>query len=1047
MKILKISLLAILSIFIAVYLAFLFILPYSIDLNQYAPQITKSIQDNTDFQVELKGLKVKTAWNLSAGALIEKADLKDSTGKKFAQINGLQVKLSLLPLLFNNIKVDKVNADKILFNLEVDKNGNFSLKKYLTKKLSKNSKKFKFSENMPAIIVKKYRISLIDNQNNYTLKGTDLKVSDFVLNKKIKLKTKGDLVLNGRKQISYKVSIFSKVFPKIDKSGERKDNFIKIFEDLYKYNVRGNVNANLKIGKNTDIDGKINLDGILFTMGEKNLPQSNLNLNFDGDKVKINSNFYTDINSKAIITGFFKNGKHKSIDLKILSDQIDIESTVLIAKTILRTFGIKSLDEISANGFAKADFVIKSDFKKVQSSGYLQIKDANIENKLYNVSLNSVNADVDFSQDAVQIKQAKANLNGQPINITGDVDKNANANILVSAENLSLKGVLLTSGNAKILKENDILSGGVNIRATLDGRLDKAIPKINVVVSNVHLKNKKTKTQIKLTKAVIDTNSLRNRGKAELTNLNVIPTYPAVSSVQKISLPKVNLNFDKKDLNIETTYLYIDNIKTNLSGKISDINSTPRMNSVSISIPEQISVPIAGYAGSNIVINGDLILNGDLNKPEIKGSFTIPLIRLPSASTVVKNTTLRFDKDIIINCPQVQIADSAMSFNAQVDKTFGDKKISIKNVDFLADNINLNTLIPICKNLPKGSNSSMTILNGKGMVKKFKIGRITSGNITSDIAFKNNILYLANLRGDAYFGKIAGDASYDFEHKKTTLDLQGRGLSANPALSGLTGQNNDVNGQLDFDSNISIMGNSKGELLRSLNGDTNFIISNGKMGALGKFEHLLYAQNIVSNSVFKATLNVIAKAITVKNTGVYKYMKGKIAFSHGWATIDWIKTSGPSMSLYITGRCYLPDNTANLTILGRISDDVVNILGPIGELSMDKVISYIPKIGEITAFFASQFTVNPDYENTSMIPYLTPKTELPTKEFKVVIDGEVQKQSSVKSFKWISRPKVIQGAQSEDAQSPSPQTQPPTIPVQNPATIPDFVKKLPDLKN
>ncbi len=36
------------------------------------------------------------------------------------------------------------------------------------------------------------------------------------------------------------------------------------------------------------------------------------------------------------------------------------------------------------------------------------------------------------------------------------------------------------------------------------------------------------------------------------------------------------------------------------------------------------------------------------------------------------------------------------------------------------------------------------------------------------------------------------------------------------------------------------------------------------MGVLGKFEHLLYAQNIISNNIFKSSLNLVARAITAK---------------------------------------------------------------------------------------------------------------------------------------------------------------------------------------
>lgn len=940
MKALKIVLFSILALLVIVYLAFLFVLPYAVDLNQYSPQITKLIQDNTGFQVELKGLKVKTSWNLSAGASIDKTDLKYTTGEKFAQINNLQIKLSIIPLFFKQIRVDKIDADKVLANIDTHKEGTGNRKQETGKRTP-----FSLSTNLPAISVKKYRISFLDGEKNYTLKGENLKISDFVLNKKIKLKANGNLILNGRKQIAYNVSIFSKVFPE-NKKGNF--DFIKIFDDLYKYNVNANIDTDLKIQDNSNINGKIDLDKISFTFGGKNFPQSSLKLAFKGDKAKINSSLHVDKNSKVIASGIFKTGKHKYIDLQVLSDEVNLKDVMLITKTMSKPLGIKNIHNIDANGLLSANFSIKSDFKKIKSNGYLKIKNANVTSKLYDNSLNSLNADIDFSQDSVKIKQATAKLDSQPITISGNIDKNANANISVFAKNLQLKSILLTSGNTKILKENDILSGEANITALLKGRLDKATPQINIIINNVNLRNKPTKTQIKLPQIV------------------------------------VNTNLNEKDLVIDKTPLYINDIKTIISGKISTINSNLRLNPLNISVPNQVSIPIKGYAGSTILLSGNLALSGDLYNPQIQGLINIPLIKIPSNFTVLKNTTIQFNKKISLSCQKMQI-----------------------------NNFLIN-------------------------------------NVTSEVTLKNNILHFNNLMADAYFGKIGGNVSYNLNDKKTTLALQGRGLSANQTLKGISGRDDDIRGQLDFDSNLSIAGFSKKEVIRSLKGNTKFIISNGRMGVLGKFEHLLYAQNILSNNVFKTTLNAVVKAITVKDTGVYKYMKGEINFSNGWANIKWIKTSGPSMSLYITGRYYLPDNTANLIMLGRISDDVVRILGPIGEFSMNKAISYIPKIGEITAFFASQFTTNPSYENTSQIPYLTPKTEFPTKEFKVVIDGNAQSQSSVKSFKWLSKPSVAQPQASQYSSAP---TQAPInsaheIPTQAiPATkIPDFVKKLPDLQ-
>ena len=155
------------------------------------------------------------------------------------------------------------------------------------------------------------------------------------------------------------------------------------------------------------------------------------------------------------------------------------------------------------------------------------------------------------------------------------------------------------------------------------------------------------------------------------------------------------------------------------------------------------------------------------------------------------------------------------------------------------------------------------------------------------------------------------------------------------------------------------------------------------------------------------------------------------------------------MSMYITGRYNLLNNSANLIILGRLSDDVVRILGPLGELSMDKMLSYIPKVGAITSSLINQLTTSPEYENTSLIPPLTPQTSLPTKDFKVVINGEIGNQSSVKSFKWLSRPQMVQSPQYQS--NLPPQVGQTVLGVQKriqevSAPVADFINALPDLR-
>jgi len=1169
MKIFKIISLSVLSVLVAAYLAFLFVLPNVVDLDQYMPQITSEIQKSTGFSVKTKGLKVKTAWNLSGGAIIDKTDLIDPSGEKFAQINNLEVRLSLLPLLFGQLKVDSVNLDQLIVNLKLDKSGNFVLAKYLSKtsqsKVSKSSFPLKMSSSMPDVKAKRYKITFIDTatSKSYSVKGVDFKVSDFVLDKKIKLKTKGQLILDGRKQVSYDLSLFSKVFPVEQKNVKTQQNIniIEIFKQLYKYNLNATIKADLKMTadaenpENPHLDGKVDLSKIAFTLAGKTLPQSNIKLDFNKNKVKINSDFYTALDEKALVTGVFENGRKKSINLNVVTQKTDIGNTFLIANTLLSVLGNKNLEGISANGHLSANFNVKSDFKTVHSSGFLKIADANITHSVFKVSLNSINADIDFSQNKIDIIKSTAKLNGEPIVIKGSVDSKANADISVFAQNLQLKGLLATLGQIHTLKENEISSGLVSIKASLKGRLDKAIPNADIVLENVNLRNRPNKVQIKFASARIKavTVSKKNdgkfNGKIEVSGLKI---YPG-AHVNVVLVSNASLSFNEKNLNIDKAMLYLNNSKIDIFGKINDYSnskvnidvtakglmvakdiksmlpaqnqagvhavgkipllikitggkkqevyaqllanqsnhlavfdintlkgrtslisaqlsmdgdelkiheiavyalnsskgltsnmkantssaskvitvsgkvsnatkSTPILRGVSVKIPDQISTSIPGYPGSAIKVKGDLELNGAVSKPHLKGYLTVQTAEIPTIKTTLKGLVLHFREDSIsANCPQLQIANSLMGFNSIIDSNFANG-VKVNDVDFYSSYLDLDTLSAALSNLPQnvngpGADLGVTILDGKGHINKVKTGGLIATGISSDFVLKNNTLKMNNVQADAYLGKVAGTISYNLIYGNIGLNLQGRGLSAGPAIKGLTGVSDKIIGQLDFDSNISMVGYTQEQLLRSLKGNTGFVISNGKMGTLGKLEHLLYAQNILSNNFLKTTINVVAKAVSVKNTGVFKYIKGKMTFSGGWANISSIKTSGPSMSMYITGNYNLLNNSANLIILGRLSDDVVRMLGPIGDFSMDKMLSYIPKLGNITSQLLNQITTSPEYENTSMIPYLTPKTELPTKDFKVVLSGDIENQSSIKSFKWLSKPQAPLTSQPQQSQT------------------------------
>jgi len=1183
MKPSKIILITVFSFCILLYLAFIYALPTFFDINDYLPQITQTIQEKTGIVIKFKDAKTFSDWKLSAGATAQRVDLSYPNGEKFGQINDFKIAVSVPYLIFGKIKLTTLDSQKALFNLKVNSKGQFLLEKYL-KPIQfeeaygqKLPLRFSFYPSIPDIKIEKYRVSLIntDTSKGYFFKGKNFQLSDFVLDKKVKLKAQGALFLDNRKQITYDICVFTKVLPEYNfqKSKTVSDfNIVKLFEDLYRYKFLAQIKSDLKIsGEKQDlkIDGNLDLENISTAIDGVTLPNSKINLKFDGHKIKIDSNIFTSQSDNSTVEGTFENGDKKYLNLDVKSKKTEISNLFLIANNLCRIFGIKKFDKIHADGKLSADFKLKSDFKTVHSDGYLKIENAKLDYKLYNASLSSIFADIDFSQDMVNIKKASAILNSQPIAIKGSLDKNANADILIDGKNLQLKGLLATLGKRDFLSQNDVLGGSVSVSTKLKGRLDNLLPEINTSFNNLIIYNKPHRAKISVQSANANS-TIKNKEFKGKINANSIK-ISSQNFFKLILLPELSVSFDKKDLNIEKSSILMDNSKLNfygkisnynspnffvdikakgfilakdissmtknykpesigklpiiiklyggekqkiqaqmlanknnhvsfvdikglgqtslvncdltldkdiiieeialystkainslsenfktntssgykvltLSGKISDINSEANFRDIGIKIPNQLTVSLPDYPNSTARLKGDLTMNGNIKNPDIEGYLSISSLSIPELQLGFKNSMIHFNQNFIsATCPEGLFGNSIVNINALALNNFS-QGLVINNVDITSENLELSDLTGLISKLPKKTDASFTVLSGTSRLDRFKAADIITTNVTSNISLRNNIFSMDNVRGDAYLGKFAGSINYDLIWQKLGLNLQGRGLSAAVAIRALSKMKEEIHGQLDFDSNITMSGQNRNQLLKTLKGNTKFVISNGEMGTLGKLEHLLYAQNIVSNNLFKTNLNLIAKAVSAKNTGVYKYMRGDVDFSKAWANISSLTTTGPSMSMYITGRYHLIDEVANLTILGRVSDDVAQVLGPLGDISVDKIISSITK----TDLPQRQITTNANYEKIDLIPPLTPKTNLPTKIFKVIIDGKVQSQSSVKSFKWLAAPQALQYIENSPAREDN-FVQKNTVEQnqkENPKEvgIPDFVDSLPDLK-
>ena len=960
--------------------------------NSYSSEITKIFEDATGFKLKLGEIKILTTPKLTAGGIVEHIELALPTGESFFTADNVQAKLSLFPIFAKRIEIDMAGADNINVNLKIKKDGKFLLEDYLVKSdetlndtETKNTMTslpfgFKLSNHLPNVIVNNYNISFIDipTDKAYSIYGNNISISDFILNKKIKIAADGKVMLQDKVQFNYDFKILNRVMPDIDlndlvfapqteseeKTPSQTINIIEIFKAIHNNQLTADLTADIKTkGTFEDIhfDGSANISNAGVAVDGKKLPYSSADFEFKGNNIDMYAKLYTADKELTELIGNFKTGKHPKIDLNCKSNA-QFKSIIDIIDSVAKSFGCNELDSLTATGGIDADFSVKSDLKKIESSGYLKIPAASLAYKLYNIAVNNIKADIDFSNSMIDIKNAGFTVLNQPLTLKGTVSQDAMADLNLKADKLQLKGLLLAFGQVALLSDNMINSGTITANVLLKGRLDKITPEVNVSVDNVDLKNIPSNTSLKAPKSVLEllTDGKTASGKVSVSDAKII------NPIASVSVPSVKLSLGDKDINIDSAYLLYNNARIDVSGKISDylsqnlnlditakdtknggaaylkgsvndLYSSQKLN-LNLNIPNNISFEIPGLKGSVMTLYGNLDITGSALNPNLNGSIAIPSVKIPDMLVAMDNMT------VILNGP---------------------------------------------------------IARGNGTLKRFVSGGIIAENLTSDFNLANNVFYLKNLKGDAFEGKIDGNISYNISNGHTGVDFKGTGMNAEKAVAGAAGLKNALSGKLNFDAKVTLYGATDKEMMKNLKGTASFDISDGALGNIGRFENMLLAQNLQSNSIIKAAVNSVSALPVIKNTAQFKTIKGNLSFANGWANLNPVTTTGPSMAYYITGRYNLLNATANVTVLGRISAEVVSLLGPLGDLSVSKLTSYIPKFGTLTGNLINALTSDPKKEKIALIPALS-SGNTNYKDFKILFNGGVESKNSVKSFKWLS---------------------------------------------
>ncbi len=518
----------------------------------------------------------------------------------------------------------------------------------------------------------------------------------------------------------------------------------------------------------------------------------------------------------------------------------------------------------------------------------------------------------------------------------------------------------------------------------------------------------------------------------------------------------INLKIADNIIRFEDTGLYSPPKSIKLSDKL-DTSSLKKIMSISGYISENSSLRLIIHEPLKVsynllesaLVRGNIYLNKKIVSPEIQGALVLSDIYMPKV--YIKNLDLKFDKKMFkIDLADAKLGRTLLSLRADANSDFGKTKL-INNIfissDYLDidDLINFSSLLPQAKYAP-GIQSLCDIEKGKLSVKSIKLNRIIASNVSSDMRIKNNILYLDNLLANAYGGNTAAKITYNLPYASASAKIQARELDASMAASAFLPVGGQVSGKLNFDSTVTMSGTTEAQQMKTMRGNADVLITNALLGPLGQFEHFLHAQNLLSQRVIYASLNSAKRAIVPKNTGYVNYLKGKLKFNNGYIYISPVLTSGPQMSMYVSGNVNMLTDIVDLEVLGKVSPDVSDSIGPLGDLTLKNILDEHTKYADtIEKLFTSYNTELPEMD-ISKIPPLSSVANSESKNFRVLIEGDPQSIKAIKSFTWVNPPGTVHKLKKDTKEEEMPQANS-SIKSDKPAENPVRNVETPVLKN
>ncbi len=1064
-KLLKSAISLLFFLIAALYLSYLFLLPKFLDEKIVEDSINNYLNKNTKLTLDLDELKIKPDYKLNIKLQANSIKLYYPNKTVFVSIKNPDIDINLVTLFFNYIDLNRIKADKIIINTDFTKAKKYSCLEYFNLDIFDLKKhNLKFQLRNINIIAKELEFNLYDKNINkyFYLVSNNIKLSMGDNKKPLQLKTKGLIKTKNHRICDYDLNLEYLLQKNVI------DNFKSKIEELNynplvymdKYKFYSNTTVKLKITqqtKKTDITGSILLNDYTFCVNGINLAKNKLLINFKGDRISADCNFNLINNQfiKASVVG--RLSKNKFIELKINSNDINLSELKIIIEHLVKIVNPKiNTDNFTLSGKTKLNVYLKSDYKTITSNGSLLIENAKLTDKTQGLKLDNINSNINFKDNKINILSTSALVDKSKFYLTGSIDSNTNLNLKVDSELIDIiqiinliktlpfaykyntllkqysfkKGCLKTTASIKGNLKNPIITTNTTIKdlqviindikgiistkeilVNSDSNNNIIVNAKNTTITNQNNKAyieesrlKVDKNKIKLLDANIlfDKNKLSAKGEIDLSNesgLLYIEGKIANNYIKNKNLllkSKIHLTKTKLDL-IDTALFQGDEKLALISGSVDNFDS---FNNLKIIILDKINLI---YKDISLETKGTLTLQGKIKNPSINGSLNLDNIIKKDIELYIKEATLNLKNSYgLVELKKAKLSN--VDFDLTASGKYSNNKLVIEFLNFFCDYINLNNI----KKINAKNSIDIEINNLKGSIGVVDYLNSQLDSINFEGKFNNSILTIDKFSAQGFKGKIEGGFNYNTKNSKTKANLVLKELNIRYLSREIKELSIAQSGRLSALIDAEFIGYNLDDIKKTIKAYVKFNINDGELTQFAKLERFLQAGNILSQSILKLSLNSSLSAISKQNTGYFKTIEGTVKIQNSIANIQYIKSIGPNMSLYLTGKFNILNYNCSAEVLGRIPSSIVSVMGNIGKFSTSQLVD---KMSDDTKNIIKAITTSPiekmlsaqvAKQKTDKIPPLYNEAyKSTTREFIVEIIGPIESLSSIRNFKWI----------------------------------------------